>query len=71
MFQTRNSSTWNISRYGVLDLALRGIIPIMDNRLHLEDNQDEGGEINNISSATSEVPQEKDISKDTSKDIPK
>jgi hypothetical protein len=67
MFQTRNSSTWNIARYGVLDLALRGIIPIMDNRLHLEDNQDEGGEINNISSATSEVLQEKDISKDIPK----
>jgi hypothetical protein len=62
MFQTRNSSTWNIARYGVMDLALRGIIPILDNRMQLEDNQDTGGEIDDISSVSSEVPQEKVIS---------
>ena len=70
-FQTQNSSTWNISRYGVLDLALRGIIPIEDNRLSLDDNQGEGEEINDISEAISEMPQGKDISKTTSKEISK
>ena len=70
-FQTQNSSTWNISRYGVLDLALRGIIPIEDNRLSLDNNQGEGGGINNISEAISEMPQGKDISKNTSKEISK
>jgi hypothetical protein len=61
MFHTKSS--WNIARYGILDFALKGIIPLMDNRLHLEDNQEGEEGQDNLSVATTEVLQEKDIPK--------
>ena len=61
MFHTRTSNAWNISRYGILDLALRGVIPITDNRISLDDIQ--GGDVE--ANETSEVVNEKDIPKET------
>ena len=65
MFQIRNSSTWNISRYGTLDLALRGVIPILDKRMNLED-EESGEEEANDTIVTSEVSNDKDNAKETS-----
>ena len=54
MFQTPGK--WNINRYGILDLALRGVIPITDKRVHLEDI---GGDVDK-SNEISEVNTDKD-----------
>ena len=61
MFHTRSS--WNIARWGILNLALQGIIPMMDNRFTLEDNEkgDEGQD--NLSATSSEVLLDKDLPK--------
>ena len=56
MFHTRTSNAWNISRYGILDLALRGVIPITDNRIDLDDIH--GGDVE--ANETSEVVNDKD-----------
>ena len=54
MFQTPGK--WNINPYGILDLALRGVIPITDKRVHLEDI---GGDVDK-SNEISEVNNDKD-----------
>ena len=37
MLNNKSSAKWSIYRYGTLDLALRGVIPIIDKRIVLED----------------------------------
>ena len=61
MFHTKSS--WNIARWGILSLALQGIIPLMDNRFTLEDNQEGEEGQDNLSATMSEVLQEKDLPK--------
>ena len=56
MFHTRTSNAWNISRYGTLDLALRGVIPIIDKRIGLDDIL--GGDVE--ANETSELVNDKD-----------
>jgi hypothetical protein len=61
MFNTKSSGKWNINRYGILDLALRGVIPITDRRIGLEDigggdvQANEISEVNNDKDMTAEV----------------
>ena len=59
------NNTWNINRYGTLDLALRGVIPILDKRMNLEDEEEEDEEVNDTI-VTSEVSNNKDNAKETS-----
>ena len=37
MLNIKNHAKWSIYRYGTLDLALRGLIPIIDKRTFFED----------------------------------
>ena len=61
MFQ--NKTSWNITKYGILSLALQGVIPLMDNRFTLEDDQEEEQGQDTLSATMSEVIQEKDLPK--------
>ena len=61
MFHTKSS--WNIARWGILSLALQGIIPLMDNRSTLEDNQEGEEGQDDLSATSSEVLQDKDLPK--------
>ena len=61
MFQNRSS--WNITKYGILCLALQGIIPLSDKRFTLSDDEEEDQSQDTINKTMSEMIQEKDIPK--------
>jgi hypothetical protein len=61
MFHTKSS--WNIARWGMLSLALQGIIPLMDNRFTLDDNQEGEEGQDNLSTTVIEVVPDKDLPK--------
>ena len=62
MFQSKTA--WNITKYGVLTLALHGVIPLVDRRLALSEDEEveEMDETQNMT--INDLTKEKEVTKD-------
>jgi hypothetical protein len=62
MFQSKTA--WNITKYGVLTLALHGVIPLVDRRLALTEDEEQEEEEDTLNKTISDLIQEKEVAKE-------
>ena len=58
-----NKTSWNITKYGILNLALQGVIPLMDKRFTLSDDEEQEQDQDTLNKTISDMIQEKDVPK--------
>ena len=59
-----NKSSWNITKWGILSLALQGVIPLMDKRFTLSDDEEQEQGQDTLNKTISDMIQEKDVAKE-------
>ena len=62
MFQSKTA--WNITKYGVLTLALHGVIPLVDRRLALSEDEEAEEEDETQNMTINDLTKEKEVTKD-------
>ena len=59
MFQSKTA--WNITKYGILKLALHGVIPLVDRRLALSEDEEDEEEDETHNKTINDLTQEKEV----------
>ena len=59
-----NKTSWNITKYGILNLAMHGIIPLMDKRFTLSEDEEQEQDQDTLNKTISDLIQEKDVAKE-------
>jgi hypothetical protein len=62
MFTTKTG--WNITKYGLLTLALHGVIPLVDRRLALSEKSEDEEEDETHDMTINDLTKEKETTKD-------
>ena len=60
----KSKTAWNITKYGVLTLALHGVIPLVDRRLALTEDEEQEEEEDTLNKTISDLIQEKEVAKE-------